>query len=196
MSSGGPTSPPSPTRTTASAVARVEREPVVSGHDGRPAAIDEPTDELEGRRNRQPRRGVERPLPVELGAEARSGTDHRVGAVRDRPRPDAALPVAPNVEESRSLRRADPLVEVARVVGRAQPVEIERDHPRGMGAVDERVDSPLRQGGDEPLDRQDEGRRARDVTDDERAASARLRPTISARRRRRPTGPGTAAARR
>ena len=59
----------------------------------------------------------------------------------DRRRADGGLAVAADVEECRALRRADPLVEVRRVVRGAERVEVERDHARRVGAVDERVDA-------------------------------------------------------
>ena len=42
-----------------------------------------------------------------------------------------------------------------------------------MGAVDERLDAPLPQGGDEAFDREDERRRARDVVEERQARPGR-----------------------
>ncbi len=87
------------------------------------------------------------------------GADRGIGAVGDRAGADTRLPIAPDVEEGRTLGRADPLVQIAGVLGGAEPVEVEREHARCVSAVDERVDPPLRQRRDQPFDRQDEGRR-------------------------------------
>ena len=138
---------PPASRAPRPAPAGLDRQRVVPGHDRRPAAVDEPADELERRRDREPGGRVERALPVELAAgTARPRASGGVRAVRDRRRPDARLAVAPDVEERRALRRADPLVEVARVVRRAERVEVERHHPRRVRAVDERVDPARRRG--------------------------------------------------
>ena len=75
------------------------------------------------------------------------------------------LPVGPDVEEPRALRRADPLVAVARVVRGAESAEVERHHARARGR---RRPARRRRGGQlahEPLDRQDEAGRARHVVD-------------------------------
>ena len=58
-------------------------------------------------------------------------------------------------------------------VRRAQRVDVDRHHPRGVRPVDERVDAAPVQLGDELGDRQDERGRAGDVADEERAASGR-----------------------
>ncbi len=94
------------------------------------------------------------------------GADRGVGAVGDRARADTRLPIAPRVEEGRTLGRADPLVKVAGVPGGTEPVEVEREHARCVSAVHERVDPLLRQRRDQPFDRHDEGRRTRDVAED------------------------------
>ena len=108
--------------TPATARAGLERQLVVPGHDRRPAALDQPADVVERRGHGEPRRSG-RACPA---SRTRSGTGplprapRRVRAVGDRRRPDAGLAVAPDVEERRALRRADPLVEVRRVVRRAR----------------------------------------------------------------------------
>ena len=155
---------------SASTVARPERQLVVAGHDRRPAAVEQPADEPERVGHRQPRRRVERALPVELGPVA--------GRPPRRRRPRTAFAPCEIVfgripgwrsrrawRNAGALRRADPLVEVAGVPGRAEPVEVERQHPRRVGAVDERLDPALGERGDDPLDREDQRRRARDVAD-------------------------------
>jgi hypothetical protein len=90
-----------------------------------------------------------------------------IGAVRDRARPDAGLAVASGVEEGRAFRGTDPLVEVAGVPGGPEPIELERQHPWRMGAVDERLDPPLGERRHDPPDREGECRRARDMADEE-----------------------------
>jgi hypothetical protein len=47
-------------------------------------------------------------------------------------------------------------VAVARPVGRAERIDVDGDHPRRVRAVDERVDSPATELGDDLGDRQDE----------------------------------------
>ncbi len=81
----------------------------------------------------------------------------------------ALLPVLPHVQERGALRRAEPLVGVRRVIGRAEAREVERDHPEGVRAVHQRVHAARRKLGDETLDREDERRRARDVIQDREA---------------------------
>ena len=67
-----------------------------------------------------------------------------VRAVADHDRTDAEAAVRADVEERGAFRRADPLVQIAGVVGGAERVEIEREHAGRVRAVDERVDAALR----------------------------------------------------
>jgi hypothetical protein len=86
--------------------------------------------------------------------------------VADHQRAHALSPVGPDIEEPRTLRRADPLVAVPRVVCGAERPEVERHHAGGVGAVDQRVDTLRRELADEGLDRQDEPCRARHMVDE------------------------------
>ena len=142
---------------------------MVAGHHGRPAAVEQSADVGEGVRNAQPGGRVERALPVELRpvpARSTPGPDGRVRAVGDRRRADSRLAIGPDVEERGALRRADPLVEVARVPRGPDRGQVERQHPRRVRAVDERLDAALGERRDDPGDREDERRRARDVAED------------------------------
>jgi hypothetical protein len=76
-----------------------------------------------------------------------------------------SLPVAADVEEGGALGRTDPLVEVRRIVRSVERVEVERNHAGGMRAVDERIDSAIREGAHDPGNRDDECGRARYVAD-------------------------------
>ena len=78
---------------------------------------------------------------------------------------DARLLVGPHVQKRGTLRRAHPLVRVARVEGRAEGRERKRQHPGRVGAVDERLDSTLAQGRHDALERENQARRAGDVVD-------------------------------
>ena len=129
---------------------------------------------LERRGHGEPRRRVERALPVELGPVTGSLPRRRRGAFAPCEivaRPDPGLAVAPDVEEGRALRRADPLVEVAAYHAAPERVEVERQHPRGVRPVDERVDPAVGERRDDPLDREDERGRARDVADEREPGS-------------------------
>ena len=117
--------------------------------------------------------GVGSPVPVQSNsARNRSPPSLERVAVADHDRVDEPPAVLPDVEERRTLRRAQPLVGVRRVVGRAEAGEVERDHAQGVRPVDQRVDPARLELADEPLDREDEAGRARDVVE-EREASAR-----------------------
>ena len=50
------------------------------------------------------------------------------------------------------------------------------DHPRGVGTIDEGFDTALREAGHDPLDREDERGRARDVADEREPRPVRHRP--------------------
>ncbi len=63
----------------------------------------------------------------------------------------------------------------AGVLGGAEGVEVERDHARRVGAIDERVDPPRGECRDDPLDRQDERGRARDVAENGESRPVRRR---------------------
>ena len=49
--------------------------------------------------------------------------------------------VAADVKKARPLRRAKPLVAVPGVIGGPDPTHVQRQHARGMGAVDQRIDA-------------------------------------------------------
>ena len=119
---------------------------------------------LDRGRDRQRGRGIARPLPaVPVGEGA-------VGAVapRDHERLDPALVLRPRPEESRALRRAEPLVAVAGVDVRAERLEIERELARCVGAVDDRECPRRPRRGADLRHRQHERRRRGDVADGDR----------------------------
>ena len=66
-----------------------------------------------------------------------------------------------------ALRRADPLVQVAGVVRRADRADVEREHARRVRAVDQRVDAARGQLLHDPLDGEDQRRLAGDVVDEQ-----------------------------
>jgi hypothetical protein len=84
-------------------------------------------------------------------------------AVADDERRQHRLPVAPDMEEGRTLGCHEPLVAVARIEVRAQRIEVEWDVPRRVGAVDDCEDTPLPRDPDDALDREEQRRRRRDV---------------------------------
>ena len=67
--------------------------------------------------------------------------EHGVGAVRHDQRVDPLAAVLADPQHGRALRPAQPLVAVGRPVGGAERVDVDRDHARCVGRVDERVDA-------------------------------------------------------
>ena len=121
-----------------------ERQRAVARHQRRPAARAAASPRSSMRLAARVSHAVGSPVPVQSNSSRkreRSGA-RRVGAVADRRAGRTlGLPVAPHPEERRALGRAEPLVAVAGVVGGAERAEIERHHPRRVGAVDQRVDA-------------------------------------------------------
>ena len=104
--------------------------------------------------------GIVGPGPVELQSEPRALRSRGVRPVADRQGTDALLAIAPHVQERGSLRRAEPLVAVAREVRGADPAQIQRHHPRRVRSVDEGVDAPFLKTPDDLLDRKNDPGRA------------------------------------
>src|SRR5262249_39478455 len=120
---------------------RLERQSVILRHQRGPSAGRERAEIVDRSRHREPGGRIGGAGPVELEPEsgARGARDAR--AVADRERPDLLLTVAPHPEKRGPLRRTEPLVAVAAVVRGTERGEVERDHPRRMGAVDEDLDA-------------------------------------------------------
>ena len=119
--------------------------------------------------DRQNRRRVARSLPaVTVGEGA-------VGAVapRDHERLDPALVLRPHPQEACTLRCAEPLVAVAGVDVRAERIEIERQLPGRVSAVDDRERTDRTCCRADLRHRQHERGRRRDVADGD---GLRLRP--------------------
>jgi hypothetical protein len=89
--------------------------------------------------------------------------------VADDRRVNAQAPVLAHVQERGALRRADPLVQVACVIRRADRAHVEREQAGGVRSVDERVDSASGQLIDDRRDGEDQRRLAGDVIDEEQA---------------------------
>ena len=117
----------------AEAVPGGEGRGAVVRHERRPPAGQQRSHVADRLGDRQVGGRIDRPHPVELEPEARAVGPPGVGAVADHERADARLAVRPDVEEPGALRRAHPLVAVARVVGGPEGAEVERDHPRARG---------------------------------------------------------------
>jgi len=100
--------------------ARRERERAVVLLQPRDAARHQSAQERERSRDREHGRRVEGSCPVELLPEERTVFSCRVRRVADRERPDARLTVLAHEQQRGALRRAEPLVAVAGVVGRAE----------------------------------------------------------------------------
>ena len=174
-----------------------DRQRMVGGEHGRPAAaigcgdVAHPVDR--GGERQEPGR-VGRPDPVELVAEARSVAEHGVGPVRHDQRVDPLAAVLADPQHGRALRPAQPLVPVGRPVGRAQRVDVDRDHAGCVGRVDERVDASRVQLRDELADREDDPGRAGHVADEHepRAWGHGARGSRPAPRRGRRSGRGSA----
>ncbi len=76
---------------------------------------------------------------------------------------NAGLPVTTDVKEGRPLGRADPLVEVAGVVGGPKTLEVEIQLAGSVRAVHQGVDAAASELGHELLDREYESRGGSDV---------------------------------
>ena len=130
-----------------------------------PAALQiELTVGLDRRRHGQARRRIARSLPAVPLGEARLGAV----APRDHERLDPPLVLRPRPEKPGSLRRAEPLVAVARVDVRPELLEVERQLARRVRAVDDREHAGRARGGADLLDREDERGRRGDVADRDR----------------------------
>src|SRR5205807_7617879 len=114
---------------------RLERQLVVSRHDGGPAPEEERAEVVYGFRHRQPGGRIVRARPIELQAEARARRPRGARAVADGEWTDLGSAVAADPEEAGPLRRAKPLVAVAAVVGGAKVAEGERHHARRVRAI-------------------------------------------------------------
>ena len=171
---------------------------VVPGHDRRPAALDHPADRLERRGHGEPRRRVERPLPVEL---ARGTAAFRVVRARS-PRGRSSPAGSPAWRSRRTWRKAAPfgaqthLWRLPRSTAAPSASRSSGTIP-GACAPSTSVSIPRSaSAADDPLDREHERGRARDVADDREPGPIGGRRRGSARRRRPPRRPGTAAERR
>src|SRR5437016_6111251 len=91
----------------------------------------------------------------------------------DRDRAKAETPVLARVEEPGTLRRANPLVKICRIVRGIEIAKIERKHSRSVGSVDEDVNVACSHLVDDSLDGEDERRLTRDVIDDDQTRAAR-----------------------
>jgi len=83
--------------------------------------------------------------------------------VADDGRADAVLTIFANVEESGAFRGADPFVAVAGVIGGAEFLQVERDHPGGVGAIHQHGNAAVFQFGNDALEWEDESGLAGDV---------------------------------
>src|SRR5438132_13859731 len=92
-------------------------------------------------RDAEERRRIVRSQPVELEAEAGPIRPRRVRPMADHQRADPLLPLAADVQERLTLRRAQPLVTVAREVCRTDRAYGQREHARSMSAAADRIDS-------------------------------------------------------
>ncbi len=89
----------------------------------------------------------------------------------DRQGDNLALFVASHLKKGSSLRRAQPLVAVTGVVGGVERPQVERNHSRRAGPVDQAVDAEQTQLGHQPLHREDHRRNAGDVVQHRQARS-------------------------
>ena len=172
----------------------VAAQRVVPLHQGRPAPVDEAADVGQGVRDGEPRRRVQRPLPVELGAVPGgrpSLAEDRVRAVRDRRRPDSRLPIAAGVEEARRPSVRTPTCGGCPCTRRRRSRRGRAGACLARGRRRQRLDAALGELGHEPPNREDDGRRARHVARGPRAASGRSPRRGSPRRPRPRRRPGT-----
>ena len=87
--------------------------------------------------------GSHRARPVEKVLKTAIARPRPVVAVADDRRNDLLLAIAPHIEEPGPPRRTKPLVAIARVVGRADPPQVDRHHARRVGPVDQGFDPLL-----------------------------------------------------
>ena len=152
------------------AVAAAEQLGVVAGAQLGPAAGEQLAEPADRRSDAQPGGGVVGAGPVELLPQGRAGAGGGV-AVADDAGVELLLAIAADVQHGGALGRADPLVEVAGVVGGAEIVEGEGDHAGAVGAVDEGVDAAVGEGPHDRGDREDEAGGGGDVIDEGEAGA-------------------------
>lgn len=124
-------------------------------------------------RNAEQRRRIGRAEPVELEMQAGPARARGAVAAADDRRVQAVVAVAPHMEEAGAPRAAEPLVAVARVVRGADGLHVERQHPRRVRPIDERVDAPGREPFDQRRDREDHPGGAGDVVEHGQARARR-----------------------
>ncbi len=100
------------------------------------------------------RGGIVRAHVVEEQVKAGAIGAGVVPAVADHRWNEAVAQTGPGPEKGRAFGRTQPLVAITRVVGSPQAVEVERHHPRAMGAVDHHCHAPGLEGRHDVLDRE------------------------------------------
>ncbi len=110
----------------------------------RPAPGMQAGHEMDGRRHSEVGRRVEGAGPIELQAKARLIPATGIGAVADGQRTNGLLTIRAHIEEGGALGGADPLVQIADVIGRCQLMQFHIQHAGRMGPVHQRVDAAFR----------------------------------------------------
>ena len=93
----------------------------------------------------------------------------------DREGQQVLLAIAADMQEAGALRRAQPFVAIAGVVGGADPADRQRQHARCVRAVDERIHTALGERAHQRLDREHETGRAGDMIDEREPGPLRHR---------------------
>ncbi len=140
-----------------------------------PSAGHDLLEEGDGVGHAEKRRWVVGPVEIELEAEPASVRAERVRPVAQSQRTKEMLPIPANVEKRRAFRSAHPLVAVACVISGAELVEPEREHPGGVRAVDQSIDTSLRERANQRRHRENDAGRARDVVDEKKTGPFRHR---------------------
>ena len=117
---------------------------------------------LDRGRHREVGRRIARALPAVALGEA---TSRRRSPTRSTSGVDPVLVLRPRPEEPGALRRAEPLVAVARVDVGAERLQVERQLPGSVRAVDDREHAGLARRRADLRDREHERRRRGDVAD-------------------------------
>ena len=130
-----------------------------------PAARDHVADSPERLRQAEPGAVVLSPGPLELFLEAGDTVEWLGRAMAYDQRVHRCLEVAPDVKEARAFGATHPLVAVAGIPGRSNGGDIEVEHARDVGAVDECFDASFGQFVHKVGDGEDECCRAGDMVE-------------------------------
>ena len=123
----------------------------------------EPAHRRDGGGEGQERGRIRRARPVKFLPQPRPLGARIVPPVADHQRPDPVPPIGTDMKHARALGSAQPLVTVAGPVRSAKRLDVDGHLARRVRRIDDRVHASLVEFADDPLDREDRGRRAGDM---------------------------------